>query len=246
MNRDGDSKVTPPERQRVDEIARWGQQDPSAAIDYLKACLDGDHGSVEPGQRVEFWLLLAELYAIFGDLIQARARCARAVFEMNRLAEPDAQLVLACLAVAADIAVQSGDGTAPTACFAYMRQTAHDATSSDPSRLVLAGALMAIAEYHQQDCATAKTRLDTLMQRAPDGPLGRMLAAAAAAMEHGCAYPGGRERGPVKPFPGVILQPLGELPDEDALADRVRQHPGVHTRHQQGVDQDPTTLRWRP
>ena len=212
---------------RLDQVADTARTDPAAAIAGITAIL-ADR-LLEPAQVMDYQVLLAELHGHTGELPAATSARDLAADTAARLDPPDLRRMLTVLAVSADLALRAGESTALTSCYSYMRDCAKVSEAfADVNRLIIAGALMAVAEYQHQDCGRGRDRVDKLIAAAAHGPLARMLGATATAMRDGCRHKTPPPQQAAPPLPGVILQPRCDRPDEAALAARVGWHPGSH------------------
>jgi hypothetical protein len=160
-------------RPGVDQAAMIACTDPEAAIALVTAVLTGDRESLSAVQVVDYQVLLAELHGHTGDLKAAGSARDRAAEIVSRLDPPDPPRMLTVLAVSADLAVRAGDaGAAQTACYGYMRQCGNlPEAYADLDRLLVAGALMAVAEFHHNSCERGRDRIGKLITAAPQGPM---------------------------------------------------------------------------
>ncbi|GIF16293.1 hypothetical protein [Actinoplanes teichomyceticus] len=132
-------------------------------------------------------------------------------------------------AVWADLGVYIGDEDAEARCHVYARLAER---VDDERRLLLAGAIRAIAVYHHADGERGRRWLERVLTRyqqiAGHTDAGiRMLTSGLAAMDDGLTRgeyrPGSREAFRI-PVPGGMVQPDVAAPPHHYLASRVRLH----------------------
>ena len=217
---------THPDLERATAIA---DTDPQAAITVVTAALANDQQTLTPVQVVDCQVLLTELHGHTGALTAAAAARDRAAEVTSRLDPPDPLRAVVVLAIGADLALRAGDATTLRACFGYMRASGKlPPAVADLNRLVIAGALMAVAEYQHEGCMAALNRIGKLTTLAPEGPLAAMIAAARTAMLDGCQHASPLAPQPTPALPGGVWQPRCDQPDPAAIAARVSWQPGIH------------------
>jgi hypothetical protein len=178
-------------------------------------------------RHVNLTILLAEAYQRHGQLAEA----VRAGYDAAVAARPyDLRHHVIALGIGADLAICDRRPTAVQACTTFFQATTQQ-PQPDLLRVILAGALRAVAIYQHQSCREAHHQLQVLAARTPaDNAAAATLDAGLAAMDAGCV-PGcvPPPVGPLPPLPGAVLDPDVTAADVGVFARRVRLHPALHT-----------------
>jgi hypothetical protein len=181
---------------------------------------------------VDLRILLAEALQRHRDVGAALDTAADAARAAASLPPRDRSRLIMALAVGADLAVCAGLDEAVEACDSYLNATTYD-NPPNLHRVLLAGALRAVAVYQGVDCQQGRHLLTTLSHRFPSDNARTVttVQAGIAAMTAGCRpRRPDRPSGPPPPLPGGVLHPSLADPPGDYLAYRVRAHAAdVHT-----------------
>lgn len=153
-------------------------------------------------------VLLAETYQRLNRVEIALAAGSDAALAAKLLPVEDARRVVA-RGVSADLSVWAGGGAAIETCTGYTRAAA-GTPEPDMRRVMLAGALRAVAVYHRVDCHRGRRILRRLQDRVAGAPEPRpvVIEQGYAAMLDGCrpiCQPALAD--PLPPLPGGLLCP---------------------------------------
>jgi hypothetical protein len=184
-----------------------------------------------PDRLTELTILTAELHLRLGRIYQALNISRDAGVVAQELPDTDPLRTIA-FGVSADIAVWDGHPDAVVASTLYARATVRW-KSPEAARVVLSGALRAVALYQHADCQEGRRLIEEVILPtvADDLPEVRAtLQACLEAMSEGCRPSAPRAPvAPVPAMPGGVLHPSVSSPPIDYLATRVRHHAAVHT-----------------
>jgi hypothetical protein len=194
---------------------------------------------VRSGTRIPLYLLLAEAFQWLDEIEAALESVAIAVVEAAAL-PADHPHRIAVLAVNADLTVWAGHSDAVQASTVYV-EFARD-IAQDMVLLTIAGALRAVALFHQVSCDEGRDKLLVALKNMcgdadPEedtDPLVVILREGYKAMQDCCRFSvlPPPELGPL-PMPGGMLNhevdPEPTYPVPSALATRVRRHLPAHT-----------------
>jgi hypothetical protein len=156
-------------------------------------------------------ILLAETYQQLGQHQVAHTVAGQAVAGISRA---DLPRLLAGHAVLADLACRLGGTTAVTSCHNYARLGARQ---PDPTRILLAGAVYAVASYNYLACVDGGTRLARLLQLSEQRqhrthPVAVAILHAYTTMNYICRHRRHPHPGNPAALPGGLLTPdLTEL-----------------------------------